>query len=61
VDRGSKPAQANNLKDPILKISNTKRAGKVVQGVGPEFKPWHHTNTHKKKPRVKQVQSLLKG
>jgi hypothetical protein len=36
-----KPAQANSLQDPILKISNTKRAGGVAQGVGPEFKPWY--------------------
>jgi hypothetical protein len=25
-----------------LKIFNTKRAGGVAQGVGPEFKPWSH-------------------
>jgi hypothetical protein len=33
---GSKPAWANSLQD--LKIPNTKRAGGVVQGIGPEFK-----------------------
>jgi hypothetical protein len=38
-DQGSKPAQANSLWDPILKIPNTKRAGRVAQGEGPEFKP----------------------
>jgi hypothetical protein len=30
-DRGSKPAQANSSKDPILKIPNTKRAGRVLK------------------------------
>jgi hypothetical protein len=29
------------LRDPISKIHNTKRAGGVAQGVGPEFKPWN--------------------
>jgi hypothetical protein len=39
-DRGSKPAQANSLRDPISKKPITKkRAGGVAQGVGPEFKP----------------------
>jgi hypothetical protein len=36
-----KPAPAKSLRDPILKIPNTKRAGGVAQGVGPEFKPWY--------------------
>jgi hypothetical protein len=39
-DQGSKPAQANSLKDPILKKNPLpKRAGGGTQGVGPEFKP----------------------
>jgi hypothetical protein len=38
-DRDSKPARENSSQDPILKISITKRAGGVVQGEGPEFKP----------------------
>jgi hypothetical protein len=38
-DHGSKPALANNWRDLIFKIPNTKRAGGVAQGVGPEFKP----------------------
>jgi hypothetical protein len=38
-NRGSKPAQANSLQDPILKIPNTKKAGGVAQGVGPEIQP----------------------
>jgi hypothetical protein len=33
-----KPAQANSLRDPILKILITKRA----QGESPEFKPQYH-------------------
>jgi hypothetical protein len=37
-DRSSKPAGANNLQNPISKISSQKRAGGVAQGVGPEFK-----------------------
>jgi hypothetical protein len=38
-DGGSKPLQANSLRDPIWKIPITKRAGGVAQGEGPEFKP----------------------
>jgi hypothetical protein len=38
-NRSSKPAQANSLRDPISKNPSPKRAGGVVQGVGPEFKP----------------------
>jgi hypothetical protein len=43
-NRGSKPAQANSLQDPISKKKKkkkpfTKRAGGVVQGIDPEFKP----------------------
>jgi hypothetical protein len=38
-DRDSKPARENSSQDPMLKISITKRAGGVVQGEGPEFKP----------------------
>jgi hypothetical protein len=38
-DNGFKPAQTNSSQDPISKISNTKRAGGVAQGVGPQFKP----------------------
>jgi hypothetical protein len=37
-DHGSKPAQAHSLRDPILKIPFTKRAGGVAQGKGPELK-----------------------
>jgi hypothetical protein len=38
----SKPAYTNDSQDLILKTPNTKRAGGVAQGVGPEFKPWHY-------------------
>jgi hypothetical protein len=38
-DRGSKPAWANSLQDPILKKKSQKRGGGVAQGVGLEFKP----------------------
>jgi hypothetical protein len=46
-DHGSKPAQANSLRDPISKKTHhKKRAEEVAQGVGPEFKPQYHTHTH---------------
>jgi hypothetical protein len=35
-DRGSKPARANSLRDPISKNPKTKRAGGVAQSVGPQ-------------------------
>jgi hypothetical protein len=41
-DCSLKPVQASSSRDPISKILNTKRAGGVAQGVGPEFKPQHH-------------------
>jgi hypothetical protein len=37
-DGSLKPAQANNLRDPISEIPNTKKDGGVAHGVGPEFK-----------------------
>jgi hypothetical protein len=37
-----KPAWAKSLRDPILKNLSQKRAGGMVQGVGPEFKPQNH-------------------
>jgi hypothetical protein len=30
------------LRDPISKVSNTKRAGGVAQGTDPEFKPQYY-------------------
>jgi hypothetical protein len=37
-DQGSKPAWTNSLRDPSLKKTTIKnRAGRVIQGVGPEF------------------------
>jgi hypothetical protein len=46
-DCGSKPAQANSLRDPISKKPITKkRAAGVAQGVSPEFKSQYH-----KKPK----------
>jgi hypothetical protein len=32
---------------PYLENTNTKRAGGVAQGVGPEFKPWYCKNKQK--------------
>jgi hypothetical protein len=37
-DRGSKPAEANSSRDPILKNPSQKRADGVAQGEGSEFK-----------------------
>jgi hypothetical protein len=42
--------QRQPKQDPISKIPNTKRAGGVAQGVGPEFKHHYH-----KKKSVKYV------
>jgi hypothetical protein len=47
-DHSSKPARANSSRDPILKNPTRKRADKVAQGIGPEFKPQYHK---KKKER----------
>jgi hypothetical protein len=44
-DHGSKPAQANSSRVPILKKTyhtHKKRAGGVPQGVGSDFKPQYH-------------------
>jgi hypothetical protein len=41
-DCGSKPAQANRLQGPIMKIYNKKRAGGVTHGIALEFKSWYH-------------------
>jgi hypothetical protein len=43
-----KPASGNNSQDPISKIPNTKGAGGVAQGVGPEFKPQYLKKKKKK-------------
>jgi hypothetical protein len=62
-----KSAWENSLRDPISKIPNTKRAGGVAQGVGPEFKPRYHTHTkrmfgnaHKYSCLKKKCFSLIK-
>jgi hypothetical protein len=46
-DHGSKPAEVNNSVRPYLEKSFTKRADRVAQGEGPEFKP----STAKKRKR----------
>jgi hypothetical protein len=38
-DHGSKSAWVNSLQDPISKNPSKNRAGGVVQGEGPQFKP----------------------
>jgi hypothetical protein len=49
-DCSLKPAQANSLKDTILKKPFTK---KRARGVGPEFKSQHHT--HKKNSKKMEM------
>jgi hypothetical protein len=46
-DRGSKPAQANSSWDLISKNPSQKRAGRLAQGEGPEFKPQYHKKINK--------------
>jgi hypothetical protein len=48
-DLGSQPASSKEFVRPFLKkpITHKKRAGGVVQGVGPEFKPQYHTHTQR--------------
>jgi hypothetical protein len=45
-DCGSKPAQANNSQDPILKKPTTERAARVAESEGPEFKPQYTRPPH---------------
>jgi hypothetical protein len=49
---GSKPAQANSLRDPISKKkkkkTSQKRTGCLAQGVGPELKSQHHKDKQTK-------------
>jgi hypothetical protein len=50
-DHGTKPAQANSSQDPVTKIkkNHKKRAGRVAQGTGLDFK--HQWYQKKKKER----------
>jgi hypothetical protein len=57
-DHGSKSTWANSSRDPISKIPNTKMAGGVVQGVGPEFKP---QNCQKKKKTFVEGTLMSRG
>jgi hypothetical protein len=51
-DHGSKSAQANTLRDPILKIPITRKMDDgVPQSVGPVFKPQYCQKKKKKKKR----------
>jgi hypothetical protein len=50
-DRGSKAAQTNSPRDPILKNLHKNRAGGVAQCEGPEFKPQYQEK--KKKARCR--------
>jgi hypothetical protein len=53
-DRGSKTAQANSSRDPILKNPSQKRAGGMVQDAGPEFKSQYRTQTKQNKTHEKE-------
>jgi hypothetical protein len=46
-----KPTQANSSVRPYLENASQKRAGKVAQGVGPEFKS-QYCKKKKKKSRM---------
>jgi hypothetical protein len=49
----SKPAPANNSRDPILKKNHhKKRAGGVAQGEGTEFKPQDRIKKKKKRKNL---------
>jgi hypothetical protein len=45
-------AHTNSLQDPIWKNPSQKRAGRVAQGVGPEFKPQSTNKTKQKKGTI---------
>jgi hypothetical protein len=48
-----KPAQANSLLDPNLKIPiSQKRAGRVALGIGPELKSQYHKKKKKEKKKT---------
>jgi hypothetical protein len=49
-----KPAWENGLRDPISKITNIKRADRVAQGVGLEFKSQNFRVKKKKKKERKK-------
>jgi hypothetical protein len=52
-DHNLKPAQANSLRDPILKKPHhIKRTGGMAQGKGSEFKPQYQKKERKKEMRV---------
>jgi hypothetical protein len=53
-DHGSKPACANSSRDPISKKSIAKKAGRVAQGIGPEFKPQYRPKKKKRKNERKK-------
>jgi hypothetical protein len=42
-------SQKNSSRDPILKKPSLKRAGKIAEGVGPEFKPQYSKEKKRRK------------
>jgi hypothetical protein len=55
-DLGSKPAWAKSSQDPISKKNHHKKAGRMAQGVGLEFKPQYL----KKKKNPEYLLELLR-
>jgi hypothetical protein len=58
-DHDSKSAQANSPQDPILKNPSQERAGRVAQGVGPEFKPQFHKKKKKKEEEKRNHEACM--
>jgi hypothetical protein len=61
-DCGSKSAQANSLRDPILKNPFPRKKGcGMTQDGGPEFKPQYHTHTKRNSKDVSAGKDMEKG
>jgi hypothetical protein len=58
-DRGSKPALANSSRPCLEKTLHKKRAGRMAEGEGPEFKPKYYKK--KKKRRRKERKYICAG
>jgi hypothetical protein len=58
-DLSSKPAWANNPRDPILKKPITKKDCVMAQSVGPKFKPQYRKKKFKKKGCNEQTSAVL--
>jgi hypothetical protein len=56
-NHGSKPAQANTSRDPILKKKSQKRDGGLAHCLGPEFKP-QYCKKKRKKEKPNNVEGI---